>query len=108
MISRKVQKNNFGGHTWQFKLDSLHHVFINGTDNGSFVVEFKEWKFFNYKTHFSFVTQSDLKTAVIESLNKIYEYLLNSSKYSFSPDQKNKKINELLDFIQLYNLDTNQ
>jgi hypothetical protein len=108
MISRKVQKNNFGGHTWQFKLDSLHHVFINGTDNGSFVVEFKEWKFINYKTHFSFVTQSDLNSVIVETLNKIYDYLLNSSKYSFSTEQKNKKIIELLDFIQLYNLDAEQ
>ncbi|MEY3501485.1 MAG: hypothetical protein RL308_3158 [Bacteroidota bacterium] len=105
MITRTVKKNNFSGHTWEFKLDSLHHVFMNETDSGSFVVEFKEWKLFNYKIHFSFVTQSELKVAVVETINKIYDYLLNSGKYSFSAEQKNKKINELLDFIQLYNLD---
>ena len=105
MISKTVEKNKFGGYTWNFKLDSLHHVFMNETDNGSFVVEFKEWKLFNYKVHFSFVTQSDLKTAVVETLNKIYDYLLNIGKYSFSVEQKNKKIIDLLDFIKLYNLD---
>jgi len=106
MISKTAQKNNFGGYTWKFKIDSLFHVFMNETDNGSFVVEFKEWKFFNYKIHFSFVTQNDLKGAVVEALNKIYDYLLNSGKYSFSSEQKNDKINDLLKFIQLYNLDT--
>ncbi|MBU3661168.1 MAG: hypothetical protein FGM14_14945 [Flavobacteriales bacterium] len=106
MITRAAKKNNFGGHTWEFKIDSLLHVFMNETDNGTFVIEFKEWKLFNYKIHFSFVTQSDLKGAVVEAINKIYEYLLTSGKYSFSSEQKNEKINDLLRFIQLYNLDT--
>jgi hypothetical protein len=105
MLTRKVQKNIFGGHTWEFKMDSLHHVFMNETDNGSFVVEFKEWKLFNYKTHFSFVSQSDLKGTITETLNKIHEYLLNKGMYSFSTDQKNRKLFELLNFIELYYLD---
>ncbi len=105
MLTKTVQKNKFGGHTWEFKLDSLHHVFMNETDNGSFVVEFKEWKLFNYKTHFSFVSQSDLKGTVAETLNKVHEYLLNNRKYSFSIDQKNRKLFEMLNFIELYNLD---
>jgi hypothetical protein len=107
MITRDVKKNNFGGHTWMFKLDSLHHVFMNETDNGSFVVEFKEWKLFNYKTHFSFVTQSDLIGAISETLNRVYEYLLEKGKYSFSIDQKNRKTKEFLEYIQLYNLNSN-
>jgi hypothetical protein len=31
MITRNVQRNNFGGHSWMFKLDSLHHVYLNQT-----------------------------------------------------------------------------
>jgi len=105
MITRTAQKNNFGGYTWEFKLDSLHHVFMNETDNGSFVVEFKEWKLFNYKTHFFFVSQSNLKETISETLNRIHEYLLNKGKYSFSIEQKNRKLYELLNFIELYKLD---
>jgi hypothetical protein len=104
MLTKTVQKNKFGAHTWEFKLDSLHHVFMNETDNGSFVVEFKEWRLFNYKTHFSFVSQRDLKGTVTETLNKVHEYLLNKGKYSFSIEQKNRKLNDLLNFIELYNL----
>jgi hypothetical protein len=61
---------------------------MNETDNGFFVVEFKEWKLFNYKTLFSFISHSDLKSAVAETINKIYDYLVDSHKYSFSIVQK--------------------
>jgi hypothetical protein len=105
MLTKTVQKNKFGGHTWEFKLDSLHHVFMNETDNGSFVVEFKEWKLFNYKTHFSFVSQSNLKGTISETLNRIHEFLFNKGKYSFSIEQKNRKLYELFNFIELYKLD---
>jgi hypothetical protein len=105
MLTKTVQKNNFGGHTWEFKLDSLNHVFMNETQNGSFVIEIKEWKLFSYKTHFSFVSQSDLKGAITETLQKVYEHFLNDRKYSFSMDQKNKKLLDLLNFIELYHLD---
>ena len=105
MISKNINKNNFGGHTWEFKLDSLHHVFLNETDNGSFVIEFKEWKFISYKTHFSFVTQRNIKGAVEESLDRIYEFLLSKKDYNFTHFQREKKLFEIWNFIDLYNLD---
>lgn len=105
MISKTVEKNKFGGCTWHFKLDSLHQVFLNESDNGSFVVEFKEWKFISYKTHFSFITQQNLKGAIEESLDRIYEYLKHQNKYDFSIERREHKIIELLNFIDLYNLD---
>jgi hypothetical protein len=105
MFSKSIQKNKFGGYTWEFKLDSLHHIFINETDNKSFVVDFKEWRLFNYKTHFSFVTQRNLKETIIETFDKIYEYLLKNGKYSFCIEQKNNKLIEILNYIDLYKLD---
>lgn len=105
MISRTVQNNKYGGKTWDFKLDSLHHVFLHESDNGSFVVEFKEWKIINYKTHFSFVTQQNLKGTIEETLDRIFEYLKTQNKYNFSIDRKENKLFELLNFIDLYNLD---
>ena len=105
MISKTVQKNSFGGHTWQFKLDSLHHVFLNETDNGSFVIEFKEWKLISYKTHFSFVTQHNLKGAVEETLDRIYEFLIKKKDYNFSIDQREIKLLEIWNYIDMYNLD---
>lgn len=105
MLTRTVDKNKYGGKTWDFKLDSLHHVFLNESDNGAFVVEFKEWKFISYKTHFSFVTQQNLKGAIEESLDRIYEYLKHQNKYEFSIQRKEHKLIELLNFIDLYNLD---
>ena len=77
---------------------------MNETDNGSFVVELKEWKLFNYKTHFSFVSRSDLKRAITETLDKVYEHFLNDTKYTFSMENKNKKLFDLLNFIELYKL----
>ncbi len=105
MIFKTVDKNKFGGYTWNFKLDSLHHVFLHKSDNGSFVVEFKEWKFISYKTHFSFVTQQNIKGAIKESLDRIYEYLKLQNKYDFSINRKEQKLLELWDFIDLYNID---
>lgn len=105
MITKSVNKNKFGGHTWRFKMDSLHHVFLNETDNGSFVVEFKEWKFLSYKTHFTFVSTNGLKITISDTLDRIFEYLNQKGKYNFTLNQKNRKIIELLDFIDTYDLD---
>ncbi len=107
MITKSTQKNKYGGYTWEFKLDSLHHIFINETDNGSFVVDFKEWKLFTYKTHFSFVSNNNFKTTISDTLNRIHEYLLSNTKYNFSNQQKEQKLIELLEYISYYNLDEN-
>ena len=105
MFTKSIQKNKFGGYTWELKLDSLHHIFINEIDNKSFFVDFKEWRLFNYKTHFSFMSQRDLKETIIETFDKIYEYLLKNGNYSFCIEQKNNKLFEILNHIDLYKLD---
>jgi hypothetical protein len=105
MLTKTVQKNKHGGHTWNFKLDSLHHVFLPETDNGSFVVEFKEWKFISYKTHFSFVSQNRLKLAISETLDRFFEFLKTKEKYNFTVHSKQRKLDELLTHIDTYNLD---
>lgn len=104
MISHTIQKNKYGGRTWSIKLDSLHHVFLHETDNHSFVVEFKEWKLFNYKTHFTFVSQEDLKGAIRETLERVFEFLKSKPKYSFSSDSKDKFMEDLFVFIDLHGL----
>ena len=109
MITKTIQKNKFGGQTWEFKLDSLHHIFMNETDSESFVVEFKEWKLFNYKTHFSFVSNDNLKNTISLTLDKIHLYFSNNQKkYSFSIEQKNKKKNELINFVEVSQLNQNK
>lgn len=105
MLSRTVQNNKFGGKTWDFKLDSLHHVFLYESDNGSYVVEFKEWKIISYKTHFSFVTTKNFKGAIKESLDRIYDYLKDNNNYEFSIQERDNKFIELLEFIYLHNID---
>ena len=104
MITQTLNKNKFGGFTWEFKLDSLHHIFINETDNGAYVVEFKEWKFISYKTHFSFVSNGDFKDTICQTFDRIHEFLSGISKYDFSIEEKNLRLFKMLNFIESHKI----
>ena len=104
MLSRYTEKNRYGGHTWQVKLDSLFHIFIHETDNKCYVVDFKEWKWINYKTHFSFVSNNDLTQTIIEAFERIFDFFNNSADYMWTETQKNNKLNEVLDLLKRSNV----
>jgi len=99
MISKFTDKNNYGGYTWRIKIDSLHHIFIHGTDSNSYVVEFKEWKYINYKNRFSFVSNNDLELTITEAFDRVFEYFLGKKDYLWTNDQKNNKLNKVLFYI---------
>jgi len=100
MLQRIIEKNKYGGYTWNIKLDSLFQIFVHGTDTNNFVIEFKEWKWLSFKTHFSFVSNDDLKTAIIESFDKVYNFFYNSPKYNWTKDQKEYKLNEVIRLLE--------
>lgn len=96
MISKYTQKNKYGGYTYHIKLDSLFHVFIHGADNGSYIVEFKEWRFVSYKTRFSFVSNEELESAVTEAFDRMYQYFQNHKDYKWSIQQRDNVLNRVL------------
>lgn len=100
MLSRYVDKNKYGGHTWHIKLDSLFHIFINETDSKSFVVDFKEWKWVSYKTHFSFVSNHDLEETIAESFNRVFDFFQNQPNYLWTEEQKQNKLTEVLELLK--------
>ena len=99
MLSKYTDINKFGGYTWCVKLDSLHQILIHETDSDTYVVEFKEWKWISYKTHFSFVSKQDLKQTIIEAIDRTYDFFLQNPKYEWSQQQKENKLNEALQLL---------
>ena len=99
-ISRYSDKNSFGGYTDIIKLNSLFHIFIHSTDSGPFVVEFKEWKWLNYKTRFSFVSNENYESTVIEVFNRSYKFFKDSKNYEWSIQQKESKLSQVLELIK--------
>lgn len=103
MLSRYSDKNKFGGYTWQIKLDSLFHIFVEDSMNKTFVVTFKEWKWMSYKTHFSFVSNLNLIETIKDAFEKIFDFFQSDSKYEWNHNQKNNKLNEVIELIKISN-----
>lgn len=100
MVSKYTEKNKFDNYTWKIKLDNLFHIYIFGTDNSSFLVEFKEWKWISYKTHFTYVTNNNLEITIKEIFEKAFIFFENQKKYIWTEDQKNQKLKIVLQEFQ--------
>ncbi len=101
MIYKLTEKNKFGGHTYQIKLDSIFHIFINETNANSYSVDFKEWKWFNYKLHFSFISNGDLKETVRQTFEKTYDFFSRNSDYAWTREQMTNKLNQTLEIVDM-------
>lgn len=101
MVSRYTEKNKFGGYTWHIKLDSLFHIFIHETDNLSYVIEFKEWKWISYKTHFSFVSNENLNETIVNSFERVFGFLQKNKDYGWSKQKELDTIKKVLYLIEI-------
>lgn len=104
MLSKLTEKNKFDGNTWKIELDSLFHIYINETNTNSFLVEFKEWKFFYYKTHFTFISNDTIKLTIILTFDKVYDYFNSHPKYTWTQQQKENKLNRVLQMLPKSNI----
>ncbi|MDO6738658.1 hypothetical protein [Wenyingzhuangia sp. 2_MG-2023] len=100
MISRYGDKNKFGSYTWHIKLNSLFHIFIEATVDNSFVVNFKEWRWINYKTHSSFISNNDFKSTIENAFEKAFEFFKGNLNYQWNYLQKNNQLNKVLELIE--------
>lgn len=103
MISRLSEKNNYGGYTWQIKLDSLFHIFIHSNNDDKFVVEFKEWKWLSYKSHFSFITEASIIDTIHEVFDKVFDFFNNNKNYLWTNSQKDSKLTYVIDALHVSN-----
>ena len=94
-----MEINKYGGHTWDIKLDSLFHLFVHGTSEKTFIVEFKEWKWVNNKIHFTFVSNSDMKSTIEMSFQKIFTFFKQHPDYTWTEKQMSSKLNQALDLL---------
>ncbi|NWJ52960.1 MAG: hypothetical protein HXX14_19070 [Bacteroidetes bacterium] len=93
MVSRHSNINKYNGYTWEIEINNLHRLFIYGSDVESFVIEFKEWKLFSFKTHFSFVSNDNIFEVVSISFDRIYNFFLQGGKVLWLyQSMENKKI----------------
>ena len=100
MLNRYIAKDKYGGYTWQIKLDSLFHIYINGTNKESFVVEFKEFKWISYKTHFSFVSNENLELTIIESFERVFAFFQKHKNCLWTLQQKEDELNTVLELLR--------
>ena len=100
MLSKYTQKNKFGGYTWQIKLNSLFHLYINGTDNDSFVVEFKEYRWISFKTHFSFVSNESLEATISEAFDRVFNFFQGHKNYMWTSQQRDNKLAQVLELLR--------
>ena len=103
ILSRLIEKNTYSGYTWQIKLSSLFHIFINSTPENTFVVELKEWKWFSNKTKFSFVSKNNLEDTIKEAFDKSYEFFNSNSEFVWSENQKNDSLRKTLNLSNYLN-----
>lgn len=100
MLSRIIEKNRFGGYTWDITLDSLFHILINGTEKeNSYVVEFNEWKWINSKIRFSFVSDKNLEATIIEAFDRVFSYFQKSDDYLWTEQQRDNKLAQVLKYL---------
>jgi hypothetical protein len=102
MIDRYTKKNKYGGTHWMIKYDPLFHIHINGTSDGNFVIDFKEWKIIHYKTHFSFVSNRNLEQTIIDSLNRVKSFLMNYEKIDYNQSYHLPRQQEIMEFFNKY------
>jgi hypothetical protein len=103
MISIYSDLNKFGGETWEIKMYSLFHIFIYDTTDKSFLVELKEWRFFNYKIRAAYISKEDFEKTVINAFDKMQEYLNGTGKYYCTDSEKNNKFSLIKDYVKEYN-----
>ena len=102
MIYKHTKKNKFGEDTWHVKLDSLFHIFISKTNNNSFLVEIKEYRWVTYKTRKSYMSESGLEKTIADSFQEMQDYLNGTGKYHWSDKQKKDKLTEVLSVTRDY------
>ena len=103
MISIYSDLNKFGGETWEIKMYSLFHIFIYDTTDKSFLVELKEWRFFNYKIRAAYISKEDFEKTVINAFDKMQEYLNGTGEYHCADSEKNYKFSLIKDYVKGYN-----
>ena len=102
MVSKYTDKNKFGGTTWQIKIDNLFHMYILSTEDSSFVVEFKEWKWISYKTHFTFVSNKSLKNTIVNAFERMFTFYQKRNDYVWTKSQETQKLETVLEeFVNL-------
>lgn len=88
MLIKYTERNKYGGYTWEISLGSPFKIQIHGTDNTSFIVELKEWKWLNYKTHFAFVSNDSLEKTIRSSFDRVFEFFKNYKDLSWTYEEK--------------------
>lgn len=88
MVNELVEKNSFGGRTWEIMFDRTFPIRIHEANENSFVVEFKEFRWVYFKTIFSFISNKPMKDTVIEAIDRVEEHFQKSKTYTWTKDQR--------------------
>lgn len=87
MVRRLVKKNTYGGTTFEIEIEPLFLIYIHGTENGEYVVEFKEHQVLWKSTRFSFVSNNDLISTMHEAYDRVFTWFQNHKTLIWTEQQ---------------------
>ena len=102
MLIRYTQKNKYGGFTWHVKIPPFFNIYIYGSTSGTYVVDFKEFKWIRYKTHFSFVSNDSLEETISASFDKVLDFFKDNKDFAWSHQQKENTLRKTFETLKKY------
>ena len=102
MLSRFTEKNTYGAHTWEIKLDSLFKILIHETNANSYAVELKEWKWVYNKKHLSFISNGSMDETIILAFDNSLTFLQGLKDFNLSEGQWDAKIALVFKKLEYY------
>ena len=100
MLKEISGSNKFGRKTIEISFSEVHPIRIHEINDGSFLVEFKEFLVLYWKTHFSFVSRQPIEGTVVEALDRVFQHFSTKKNQSWPIARKESFQKEILEEIK--------
>mgnify|MGYP003586234957 CR=1 FL=1 len=98
------EKNKYGGNTFEIRIEPFFVLLLNGTSENNVIVEFKEFRFFRFKTKWTFVSSQNIENTIYPAFDKVLEYFETTKEYIWSEDKKNNMAEKALKMFRNFYL----
>lgn len=103
-FSKSRKQNKYGGYSYLIELNRNYHIEVHGSSNKSFIVEFKEANWINYKTQFTYISNENLEETICEAFLRMVSYFETRKDYLGTAENWDLKLIEVLEVIEKHNL----
>ena len=96
IVKRILDKNSFGGATWEFMLLNYYKVKVNETNDHTFVIELFEPNWINFKRIYSFSSRAQLGEAISDAFDEFHNVVARNKNFNWTIGYMNEDKNEVL------------